>query len=70
MHHLQDVMFLGQKAMYLVMLLSLPPILVGTAAGLIGGTGLPADIAALGLSQDDLAPGRAALIPHRCADRR
>lgn len=35
MHHLQDVMFLGQKAMYLVMLLSLPPILVGTAAGLI-----------------------------------
>ena len=31
----QDVMFLGQKAMYLVMLLSLPPILVGTAAGLI-----------------------------------
>ena len=28
-------MFLGQKAMYLVMALSLPPILVGTAAGLI-----------------------------------
>ena len=35
MHHLKDVMFLGRKAMYLVMLLSLPPILVGTAAGLI-----------------------------------
>ena len=35
MFYLEEIMFLGQKAMYLVLALSLPPILVGSAAGLI-----------------------------------
>ena len=41
------------------------PAAARAAAGLIRGTGLPADIAALGLTEDELSPERAALGPHR-----